>query len=254
MSHQTTRLGAALLLCIVGTQSVCAADVVAVAAAESFRGPLTALAARFQAGGADRPALTFAASATLAKQVEAGQAEIVICAQSWGDYLDQHGLLVPGSRRNLLGDHLLLIAAAGASAVIDLQQGAPLAALLRGKPLALADPDKTQTGRYAQIALQKLALWDDVAANLKRAENVRGALASVVQGEAALGIVYQTDLQGHPDVHVVGQFPDDSHPPIIYTFALTRSAKPQARAFLAEIEGTYAISLYRAAGFVPLAN
>jgi molybdate transport system substrate-binding protein len=61
---------------------------------------------------------------------------------------------------------------------------------------------------------------------------VRVALTLVARGEAPLGIVYETDAKVEPNVKVVGIFPVDSHPPIIYPVALTATAPADARKYL----------------------
>ena len=64
------------------------------------------------------------------------------------------------------------------------------------------------------------------------AESVRAALTLVARGEAVLGIVYSTDAKVEPGVKIVGTFPADSHPLIIYPVAATATAKPEAAAYL----------------------
>ena len=62
---------------------------------------------------------------------------------------------------------------------------------------------------------------------------MRAALTLVARGEAALGIVYSTDAKVEPNVKIVGAFPADSHPAIVYPVALTVTAKPDAAQYLA---------------------
>ena len=71
------------------------------------------------------------------------------------------------------------------------------------------------------------------------ADNVRAALALVARGEAALGIVYETDAKVEPNVKIVGAFPADSHPAIVYPVAATANAKPEAAAYLAFLRSRY---------------
>ena len=227
-----------------------AADSVTIAASESFRDPLQTLTAAYRRDHGVSAALSFGASSALADQVAKGGVDLIVCAQSWAEMMDKEGRLKPGTRADLLGDHLVLIAPARQRENITLKQGAPLAAMLAGGKLALADPDKTQTGRFARAALESLGLWNEVAQNLAPATNVRAALAQVADGTAAFGIVYRTDLQGHDEVRIAGTFPDDSHPPIAYSFALTANAAPAARDFLAFLESREAMARYAAAGFV----
>ena len=82
-------------------------------------------------------------------------------------------------------------------------------------------------GKYAKAALEKLGAWQAAEPKFAMAENVRAALALVARGEAVLGIVYETDAKVEPGVKIVGKFPEDSHPPIIYPVALTKDAKPR---------------------------
>ena len=82
-----------------------------------------------------------------------------------------------------------------------------------------------------------------------QADNVRAALAFVASGEAPLGIVYATDANAEPNVKVIGTFPDDSHPPIVYPVALTAtSTNPDARDFLAYLASDAAKPAYVEAG------
>jgi molybdate transport system substrate-binding protein len=64
------------------------------------------------------------------------------------------------------------------------------------------------------------------------AESVRAALTLVARGEAVLGIVYSTDAKVDPGVKIVGTFPADSHPPIIYPAAATTTARAEASDYL----------------------
>ena len=84
-------------------------------------------------------------------------------------------------------------------------------------------------GKYAKAALENLGAWGGVEGKLAQAENVRAALALVARGEAPLGIVYKTDAASDPTVRIVGTFPADSHPPIIYPAALTSEGARQRR-------------------------
>ena len=108
-------------------------------------------------------------------------------------------------------------------------------------------------GAYAQAALTALGVWDAVAPKMAGAESVRAALAFVARGEAEFEIVYETDAKAEPKVKIVGTFPEGSHPPIVYPFALTASSKnPAAAEFLAFLKGTDAAKLFEAEGFTVL--
>ena len=80
----------------------------------------------------------------------------------------------------------------------------------------------------AKSALEKLGIWASVEKKFAMTDNVRVALALVARGEAVLGIVYETDAKVEPGVKIVGTFPADSHPAIVYPVASTVTAKPAA--------------------------
>ena len=130
----------------------------------------------------------------------------------------------PGSRRDLLGNTLVLIAPAASQLTLKIAPGFALLAALGGGRLALADPDSVPAGLYGKAALTHLGVWEAVAAHLAPAENVRAALAYVARGETPLGIVYGTDAAAEQRVRVVDVFPADTHPPIVYPAALTAAA------------------------------
>ena len=108
--------------------------------------------------------------------------------------------------------------------------GFDLAALLGDGRLAVGEVKAVPAGKYAKAALEKLGAWGGVEGKLAQAENVRAALALVARGEAPLGIVYRTDAASDPSVRIVGTFPADSHPPIIYPAAVTKEGEGSAAA------------------------
>ena len=127
-----------------------------------------------------------------------------------------------------------------------------LAGALGTGKLATGDPDSVPVGKYAEAALEKLGSWDAVSSHIVRAENVRAALAFVARGEAALGIVYETDAKAESRVKVIGVFPDDTHPPITYPIALTTRANADATKFAAFVTSADGAKIFRKYGFQPL--
>jgi len=127
---------------------------------------------------------------------------------------------------------------------------ASLEAALGGGRIATGAVETVPVGRYAKTALQKLGLWGQLEGRIAPADNVRAALAYVARGEAPLGIVYATDAAAEPKVKIVATFPQDSHPPIVYPFALTLAAKGDAAArFLSFLQGPAARASFTARGF-----
>lgn len=175
---------------------------------------------------------SYAASSALARQIEAGApADLFISAdQEWMDYLEARALIRVETRRDLLGNGLVLIAPAGHAPSLVIGPGLELAAALgRDGRLAVADPNVVPAGKYARAALTTLGAWGGVAGRLAPAENVRAALLLVSRGEAPLGIVYRTDAAADSGVVIVGAFPGDSHPPIIYPAAVVRRTETDDR-------------------------
>lgn len=197
---------------------------------------------------------SFAASSVLAKQIEAGApADVFFSADlGWLDYLKKRGLLEAGSRRDVLGNALVLIAPADSPVHLRIAPRFDLAGTLGGGRLATGDPDSVPAGQYARAALTQLGVWDSVAARLVRAENVRAALEYVARGEAALGIVYRTDAQAEKRVRVVDTFPADTHPPIIYPAVVTSGARAQAPRFVDFLASEEARRIFARYGFTPL--
>jgi molybdate transport system substrate-binding protein len=246
-------LMAALLLAACPTPAP-AADVLLFAAA-SLKNALDAIDDQYQKDTGKHVTVSFAASPTLAKQVESGApADIFISADlGWMDYLAKKDLIKADTRKNLLGNELVLIAPRDSAAQITIAPGLDLAKLLGGGRLAMADTSAVPAGKYGKAVLEKLGVWDQVSGQIAQAENVRAALALVARGEAPLGIVYRTDAAAEPGVKIVATFPADTHPPIIYPIALLAgSTNPDAAAYLAYIEGATAKPLFEKQGFVIL--
>lgn len=224
---------------------------VTVFAAASLTDALTAVAHAYKIKTGRQLALSFAGSSVLAKQIDAsGGADLFISAdRAWMDYLEKHHRLIPGSRRALLGNRLVLIAPKSATTSLRIGPHFPLIKALDGGRLAVADTATVPAGRYAKEALTSLGVWKAAKAHLAPAENVRVALAYVARGEAPLGIVYRTDALIEPRVRIVATFPETSHTPIVYPAALIKGARPGAAGFLAFLSTPIARALFEKSGF-----
>jgi molybdate transport system substrate-binding protein len=231
-----------------------AAEILVFAAA-SLKDALDAIDADWRKENGKHATISYAASSALAKQIEAGApADLFISADlDWMDYLDKKGLIAPGSRRDLLSNTLVLIAPADSAAKVDIAPGFPLARLLRGGRLAMADPNAVPAGKYGKAALTKLGVWDQVSASVAAAENVRAALLLVARGEAPFGIVYKTDAAAEPKVKIIAAFPPDSVPSITYPIAVTAASKnPDAAVFVTYLSDTAAAKQFEKYGFAVL--
>jgi molybdate transport system substrate-binding protein len=169
------------------------------------------------------------------------------------DELQSRGLIQPQSRRDLLGNRLVLIAPAGAAKRIEMRPGLDLAALLGDGRLAIGETKSVPAGRYAKAALESLGAWNGVAGRLAEQVNVRAALQLVARGEAPLGIVYGSDAIADLGIEVVGVFPESSHPPIIYPVAIVAaSTNPAARPYLDFLGSEPATAVFAKHGFTPI--
>jgi molybdate transport system substrate-binding protein len=196
--------------------------------------------------------ISYAASNALAKQIEAGApADIFFSADlDWMDDVASKNLIRSETRVNLLGNALVLIAPKDATAQVLLQPGFDLASALGSGRLAMGNVNAVPAGKYGKAALEKLRVWDGVKAKVAQAESVRAALFLVSRGEAPLGIVYRTDAASDPNVKIVANFPDGSHPPIVYPVALTKaSSNSDALAFLNFLRSDQAKSFFERQGF-----
>ena len=239
-----------LLLAPTGAQ----AAPVQVFAASSLTEAMTAVADAFAATGAERPVLVFGGSPVLARQIMAGApAAVFVAADSqWMDTVDGAGLIVPGSRRTLATNRLVLVVPSDRPRAARLVSGFDLSRFVGDGRWTTGDPDSVPVGRYARAALTSLGAWEAAKPKLARAENVRAALAFVERGDVAAGIVYATDALASTKVAVAGVFPAASHPPIVYPAALvTAGAVPGARAFFAFLTGPRGTAILIAKGFGP---
>lgn len=246
----TQALAAALLLPALPAQ---AQSAITVFAAASLTDSMKQVASAYQAKTGKAVTLSFGGSNILAQQIEQGaSADVFISADSqWMDMLAGNGRIETASRINLLGNRLVLIGARQAKP-LTIAPKFNLAGALAGGRLAMADPKAVPAGIYGKAALMSLGVWDSVAGQIAAAENVRAAMQFVSRGEAPYGIVYQTDAKVDPGVHVVAAFPESSHPPIVYPIALTKTAAPGAKDFMAFLSGPQAKTIFEKAGFTVL--
>jgi molybdate transport system substrate-binding protein len=227
------------------------ANGITVLAAASLTDALSQIGRTYEAATGRHVALSFAGSMILAKQIEASSgADMFISADEESmDYVDAKGLIAKPTRMDLLGNALVLIAPAGSKTTLAIAPKFPIAAALMGGRLAVANVDTVPAGRYAKASLTALGVWDSVSGRLAQGEDVRATLAYVARGETQLGIVYGTDARAEPKVRVLGAFPDDTHPPILYPVALTKDAKPEAASFLAYLKSEPARAGFAKYGF-----
>jgi molybdate transport system substrate-binding protein len=230
---------------------------ITVFAAASMKNALDEVDALFTKQSGIKIVASFAASSALMKQIEQGApADVFLSADiDWMDYGVKHNLIKTDTRQDLLGNRLVLIAPKDSKiGNVTIAPGFDLAALAGSGRIATGDVRAVPAGLYAKAALEKLGIWSSVEPKLAMAENVRAALVLVTRGEAPLGIVYETDAKIDPGVKIIGLFPEDSHPPIVYPVAMTKNAKPEAAQYLAFLTTPAAKAVFEHYGFRVLAK
>lgn len=252
MSCRSGLLAIVALLALLHPPTVAAQELLVFAAA-SLQDALNAASRHYQRRAGVGVTISYAGSSALARQIEQGApADVFISANvRWMDYLEERKRLATGSRVDLLRNRLVLIAPSPSPVRLTIAPNFPLAAALGKGRLAMADPDHVPAGLYGKAALETLGVWRSVAARVARTDNVRGAVALVARGEAALGIVYRTDVLTVRSVRTVAEFPESVHPAIVYRGAVLANSKRELRAreWLAFLRSVEAAAVFEQYGF-----
>jgi molybdate transport system substrate-binding protein len=253
MSRISGLVTAVVILVAAGLSPAAAGDkTITVFAAASMKNALDEVDAAYTAKTGVKLSVSYAASSVLARQIEQGApADVFVSADTdWMDYAIARKTIDEPSRVNLLGNSLVLIAPKdSAISNVTIAQGFDLAKLVGDGRIATGDVRSVPAGKYAKAALEKLKAWQAAEPKFAMAESVRAALTLVARGEAALGIVYSTDAKVEPGVKIVGTFPAESHPPIIYPVAATTIAKAGTGDYLGFLRSAAAKTILEKYGF-----
>lgn len=240
-----------LLVSFFSAASLSAAELT-VHAAASLTDAMKEIGAAYEKKSGDKLQFNFGASSMLARQIEEGApADLFLSAdEAKMDALEQKGLLLPGTRRSLLSNSLVIVVPADAGT-------APKSASDLAKPeykkLALAEPQTVPAGIYAREYLQQLGLWESVKERVVPTENVRATLAAVESGNVNAGIVYKTDSLISKKVKVAVEIPAAEGPRISYPLAVMKSSKEaeRARKLADYLAGPAAQKVFEKFGFIP---
>ncbi len=219
-------------------------------AAASLTNALTDIDAQYEKEKSTKIVHSFAASSTLAKQIENGApADIFISADTkWMNYLQDKKLIDTNSRKEFLGNKLVLIAPKGRGFNVKLDKSFDFSKSFDGR-LCTGGIDSVPAGIYAKQSLTYLNWWDSVKARIVGAQDIRGALAFVERGECAAGIVYETDAKVSSKVDVVATFPEESHKPIVYPVAFVTNAKNMNIDYFNYLQSPVALDVFKKYGF-----
>lgn len=221
-------------------------------AAASTTDAVNEIAEAFAASGGGSLRPVFASSSTLARQIAQGApADLYLAASAaWMDHLEEQSAILSDSRVDLLKNRLVLVAPADSDLRLRLAPGLDLAGLLGDSRLAVGDPAHVPAGIYARQALEALGLWDQVKDRLAQSSSVRAALALVDRGEAAAGIVYETDAAISQRVRIVDSFPASATPDIVYPLAMvTGHDRPAVRRAYDFLRSAQATAIFARHGF-----
>jgi len=235
------------------TEAASAPKEVVVFAAASTTNAIQDIAAQYTEATGTKVVTSFASSSTLAKQIEQGApADVFISANpKWMTYLEDAGSVQAGTREDLLANRIVLIAPVDSSLeTVTIDGGLDLPSLLGpdGR-LGMGDPAHVPAGIYGKQALEALGLWSDVSNRVAAMSDVRAALTIVERGETPLGVVYATDAALSQRVKVVGVFPADSHPAIVYPVAAVSDHLEAAQAFIAFLKTADSRAIFTKYGF-----
>jgi molybdate transport system substrate-binding protein len=222
-----------------------------VSAAISLKDALDEVQQRYTA---ENPSISVAdnygASGTLEIQIEQGAPVDVFlsAAPKQMDALESKGLILEGTRKDLLRNEIVLIVPKDSSLAISSFEDLTHANV---KQVALGEPTVVPAGQYAKEVLTNLGIYEAVNSKAVLAKDVRQVLTYVETGNVDAGIVYATDAQSSSKVKVVAQAPEKSHSPVIYPVAAVKSSKnpSAARAFIDFLSGPQARAVFQKYGF-----
>ena len=243
----------AICLCMLTGTALCA-EVIHAFAGASLTHALQDVGKAFTEKNGCEVRFSFAASSTLARQIEQGApADVYLSANPmWMDYLEARGLVEGATRVDLLGNALVVVCPKGEAVHIEPRRGFDFSGTFKGR-LAVADPSHVPAGIYAKQALQWLGWWDGVADRLARGQTVRAALVYVERRACPVGVVYATDAEVSSLVRVVARIPREACGPIVYPGAVIKGhGQAAARQFMDYLQSAEAAEIFQRAGFLPL--
>ena len=221
-----------------------------VSVAASLQNTVDELAPVYQAAHPGvRIEFNFGGSGALERQIENGApADVFLSAAPQPmDTLAAKSLLLPGTRRDLLRNRIVLIAPRDSTRPVSFEDLAANGTRL----IALGDPDSVPAGDYGRQVLTAQRVWDAVQPKLVLAKDVRQVLSYVETGNADAGIVYATDARESAKVRVAATAPEGSHSPVVYPVAVLKDSRnpAAARSFVAFLSSPEARQVFARHGF-----
>jgi molybdate transport system substrate-binding protein len=232
------------------TVTLAPAATVTVFAAASLTDSLKDLAATYEQQSGDQIVFNFAASGVLSRQIEAGApADLIFFAdEAHADGLEQKGLLLSGSRQDVLGNSLVIITPPDHAAMTSPAELTNAVC----QHVALGDVKSVPCGTYAKTYFTQQGLWPAMAPKVIPFDNVRAVLAAVETGNVDAGVVYATDALISKKVKVAYAIAVTDGPKINYPLALLKDAPEPAaaRKFASFLESSAAAGGFKKYGFL----
>ncbi|MHC1696557.1 MAG: molybdate ABC transporter substrate-binding protein [Geobacteraceae bacterium] len=224
-----------------------------ISAAVSLKNALTALKESYEKNTPNvELVINYGSSGLLQKQIEEGApVDIFLSAgKKQMDELEGKGLLIPGTRKNLLGNELVLLVSKEKKSQIKSFADLPG----KAHSLSIGQPETVPAGKYAKETLTNLKLWEKLEKRTMFAKDVRQVLAYVESGNVDAGLVYQTDTVALKSSVVVAAAPTGSHSAIVYPLALLKDSKNRAAAekLLTYLKSAAAAKVFAQFKFIPL--
>lgn len=203
------------------------------------------------------------ASGTLQQQIEQGAPVDVFISASptQMNTLESKGLLLPGTRKDLVRNRVVLIVPKDKEPPADAGRKENVSRfqdLIKPdvKVIAVGEPQSVPAGRYAQEVLTHFGLYDQLKPKFVLGKDVRQVLTYVATGNADAGIVYATDALTTKDVTVAATAPEASHSPVVYPIAAIKASRnpATAKAFIDFLLGAKARGVFEKYGFVPASS
>jgi len=193
--------------------------------------------------------INFGSSGDLQQQIENGAPVDIFISASKKQMkaLDDKGLLLDGTKKDLLENKLVLIAPKDKTNICGFED----LVTDKIKQIALGEPASVPAGQYAEEVFAKLGFLDKIKPKAVYGKDVKQVLTYVEQGEVDAGIVYATDAKGSNKVIIVATAPDGSHTPVIYSVAVIKSSEKAsaAKEFLKFVYSDKARTIFAEEGF-----
>ena len=226
-----------------------ASSTLLVSAAASLQDALKALEPRFtQSNPGIKVTYNFGSSGALLQQIEQGApADIFLsAAQKQMNTLQQKGLILNDTRRNLLTNRLVLVVPQNSTRNLK-----SFRQLVNVNRIAIGEPRSVPVGQYAEEVFKNLGILGQLKSKFVLGNNVRNVLSAVESGNVDAGVVYTTDAKLSNRVKTVATAPKNLHSPIVYPAAVLKGSKnvAAAKAYLQFLSSNTAKTVFKSYGF-----